>query len=243
MFNIYIKFIRNFLNFFDFFSQKKIINFFLFKFKKKELIFFDVGAHFGETVNLFGKYLNIKQFHCFEASPKDFEILKKKIAKSNYNKICYLNNFGLGQKNYDSFINQTKETSSSTINDINLSSNYFKRKLKILNISKIDNYYEKIPIKISYLDHYINQNKVEFIDILKIDTEGFELEVLKGLINNFQKVKFVYFEHHYDDMIKKNYTFSNIHNFLEKNNFKKIMKSKMIFRKSFEYIYENVINI
>ena len=241
MMSIYIKFIRYFLNFFDFFSQKKIINYFNFQFKKKEIVFFDVGAHFGETVYLFSKYLKVKQFHCFEASPRNFEILKKKIENSNYSNICHLNNFGLGHKSYDTFINQTKESSSSTINNINFNSSYFKKKIKILNISKIDSYVEKIPIKVTFLDHYINQNKIQLIDILKIDTEGFEFEVLKGLTKNFKKVKFIYFEHHYDDMIKKNYIFSDIHNLLEKNNFKKTMKSKMIFRKSFEYIYENML--
>ena len=240
MASIYIKFIRYFLNFFDFFSQKKIINYFNFQFKKKEIVFFDVGAHFGETVNLFSKYLKVKQFHCFEASPRNFEILKKKIVKSNYSNICHLNNYGLGHKNYDTFINQTKESSSSTINNINFNSTYFKKKIKILNISKIDSYVEKIPIKVTSLDNYIYQNKIQFIDILKIDTEGFEFEVLKGVTKNFKKIKFIYFEHHYDDMIKKNYTFSDIHNLLEKNNFKKTMKSKMIFRRSFEYIYENI---
>ena len=52
------------------------------------------------------------------------------------------------------------------------------------------------------------------------------------------KIKYVYFEHHYDDMLKKGYTFSDIHNFLKKNNFKMIFKSKMFFRKTFEYIYQ-----
>jgi len=38
-------------------------------------------------------------------------------------------------------------------------------------------------------------------------------------------------------MIKKNYTFSDINNFLKKNSFTKVFKAKMPFRKSFEYIY------
>ena len=80
------------------------------------------------------------------------------------------------------------------------------------------------------------------IDILKIDTEGFEFEVLKGLKENFNKVNFVYFEHHYDDMIKKNYTFSDIHKLLDNSGFVKRFKSRMPFRKSFEYIYENSKN-
>ena len=48
----------------------------------------------------------------------------------------------------------------------------------------------------------------------------------------------IYFEHHYDDMIIKNYKFSDINNLLIKFGFKKIAKNKMLFRKSFEYLYE-----
>ena len=45
------------------------------------------------------------------------------------------------------------------------------------------------------------------------------------------------FEHHYDNMIKKNYTFSDINAHLKNNNFKKVLKLKMPFRKTFEYFY------
>ena len=82
----------------------------------------------------------------------------------------------------------------------------------------------------------------ENIDILKIDTEGFEMNVLKGLSINYKIVTFIYFEHHYDDMIIKNYTFGDINEILLRYGFKKIYKSKMFFRKSFEYIYQNTIN-
>ena len=90
------------------------------------------------------------------------------------------------------------------------------------------------------LSNYIDENNISKIDILKIDTEGYELKVLKGLTPNQKFVRFIYFEHHYDDMIVKNYTFKNINNILLKSGFKKVYKSKMTFRKSFEYIYENV---
>ena len=50
------------------------------------------------------------------------------------------------------------------------------------------------------------------------------------------------FEHHYDNMIIKIYI-SDINNLI-KNNFNQIYKSKMPFRKTFEYIYkrEELIN-
>jgi hypothetical protein len=63
--------------------------------------------------------------------------------------------------------------------------------------------------------------------------------VLKGAKNILFKTKYILFEHHYDDMIVKNYFFSDIHNFLKENNFQQIYKSKMPFRKTFEYIYQN----
>ena len=89
------------------------------------------------------------------------------------------------------------------------------------------------------LNQFMVQNKILHVDILKIDTEGYELNVLKGLADSYKFVKFIYFEHHYDNMIKKNYTFSDINNILLKFGFKKVYKTKMIFRKSFEYIYKN----
>ena len=141
----------------------------------------------------------------------------------------------------ESHIKQTKESSSSTINDFNTNSKYFKRKLKILNISNIDQYYKKIPIKIIILDEYIKEKNLQNIDLLKIDTECFEFDVIQVLKKNYNIIKFIYFEHHYDDMIKKNYKFKDINQLLTKYGFKKIYKSKMYFRKSFEYIYENTI--
>ena len=85
----------------------------------------------------------------------------------------------------------------------------------------------------------IKKYDIKSLDLLMIDTEGYELNVLKGLSKNSKKVKLIYFEHHYDDMIIKDYKFSDIHKFLKNRGFIMIKKSKMIFRKSFEYVYEN----
>ena len=40
-------------------------------------------------------------------------------------------------------------------------------------------------------------------------------------------------------MILKKYKFRDINNLLTQYGFKKILKNKMLFRKSFEYLYEN----
>ena len=148
-------------------------------------------------------------------------------------------NYGLGNEVSKSYINQTVETSSSTINKINIDSKYLKRKLKILNVKNYDSFSYKVPIKLMTLDYFIEEKRIDNIDLLKIDTEGYELDVLKGLSKHSDKITLIYFEHHYDDMIIKNYNFGDIHKLLKSKNFIMIKKSKMIFRKSFEYIYEN----
>ena len=85
------------------------------------------------------------------------------------------------------------------------------------------------------------QETQEWIDSLNsvIDTEGSEFEILKGLEDRIKDIILIYFEHHYDLMLKKNYKFRDINSLLKKNNFKNVFKVKMPFRKVFEYIYIN----
>ena len=233
----YSKLIITLLNFLDYFQQKKIIELINSKFSKP-IIVFDVGAHYGETIKLFSNKINLKKIYSFEASPQNFSILKKNILKKKLNNV-EIHNLGLGDKIEKNYINQTVESSSSTMHKLNKTSKYFKKKLKILNIKNKDEFYQRIPVKILTLDYFIEQNNIQQIDLLKIDTEGYEFNVLKGLSKHSKKIKLIYFEHHYDDMIIKNYKFQDINELLKEKSFIMIKKSKMIFRKSFEYIYEN----
>lgn len=235
----YINFIRLVLNFLDNLRQKKFIDLFKKKFSNPITVI-DVGAHYGETIKIFYKNFNLRKIYSFEASPINFKILKKNLSDDLFNVEIY--NCGLGANVSETYINQTSESSSSTINEINQNSKYFLRKLKILNIKNRNLFTKKVPIKIITLDSFIDKKKIHNIDILKIDTEGFEFNVLKGLKKNYNKIKLIYFEHHYDDMILKNYKFSEINKLLNDYGFKMIKKNKMIFRRSFEYVYENKIN-
>ena len=111
--------------------------------------------------------------------------------------------------------------------------------MRFLNSSKKNEFFNKIEITTNTLANYLSDNKILNIDLIKIDTEGHEYDVLVGLDRNIKNVKTIIFEHHYDNMIKKNYTFSDMHFFFKKNFFRQVFKIKMPFRKSFEYIYIN----
>lgn len=232
MLRIYI--IQKLLNFFDYFQQKKVFNFLKDKINKNSILF-DVGAHYGETIINFDKNFDYSQIHSFEASPKNFLELEKKFSKK---KNLFINNFALSNENKQLSFNQFSDSSSSTLSKINKDSKYLKRKLKVQGLSNKVDYFQKINVNLRLLDDYFLDKKIDKIDLLKIDTEGHEYYVLKGSIQTLPKIEYIYFEHHYDDMLKKGYTFSDIHSLLKKNNFKMIFKSKMFFRKTFEYIYQ-----
>ncbi|MDC0346715.1 hypothetical protein OAM62_00890, partial [Candidatus Pelagibacter sp.] len=70
------------LSLFDYSYQKKWIKF-LKKNKYNDFkILIDIGAHKGESIKLFSKNFIIKKIISFEASPINFEFLKKKIDEN-----------------------------------------------------------------------------------------------------------------------------------------------------------------
>jgi FkbM family methyltransferase len=220
-------------------NKKKIISFFQKKFNLNPINVIDIGAHKGETIDLFLENFNISKIYSFEPNINLFNYL---INKKYDNKKIILMNFGVGKIEEKKELNIFKDTSSSTLNSINENTEYYKRKRKIMDFFLPNENFlsHKQTINVCNLTQFIRDKKICKIDILKIDTEGFEFNIINGINQkDFKKIKFIYFEHHYDLMINKNYKFSDINRLLKKNNFYQKFKLRMKYRKSFEYIYEN----
>ena len=227
----------------DSFYQRKKYKFLKKKIEKDIDIFFDIGAHHGETIKDFLRNFSIKKIYAFEPSQSNFTILKKNIKKLKFNN-DHLEieafPFGLGNLNEILDLNEIKDGESNTFNKIDTNSKYFKKKKKIITFFGLTEFFKKkIPTKIITLKNFLDEKKIDKIDFVKIDTEGFEYNILLGLEDYISKVNYILLEHHFDDMIIKNYKLSDLHNLLSNNNFKKIFKIKMPFRKSFDYIYKN----
>ena len=230
------------LKYFDYYYQIKLFNFLKKNNFKDFEIFFDIGAHEGESIILFSKNFNIKRIFSFEPSPVNFKKLSqnKRFIQNKFQDLeINLENYALGSEKRKLLMKQLSETSSSTINNIDQNSKYFKKKNTFLNLKKNENLIEEVEINQITLSDYLEQKKILKIDFLKIDTEGYEFNVLVGMGKYLQNVNLIMFEHHYHDMLIKDYSFSDIHDLLKKNNFNQIYKYKMPFRKTFEYIYIN----
>ena len=166
------------LNFFDHFHKKKIVN------KLSEInhnssfnTVFDIGAHKGETLKFFLKNMRIGNVYSFEPSKSSFEILirNSNILKKRYsNTNIFIENFAIGDTTKTVEFNNLNETSSSTIKSLDINSKYFKKKQNIFGKLIKEKQIQQIDFK-----EYLIIKKIENIDLLKIDTEGYELEVLK----------------------------------------------------------------
>jgi FkbM family methyltransferase len=226
----------------DFFYQKKKYSFLEKTISKEIDVLIDIGAHHGDTIAEFLTIFSIKRIYAFEPSKKNFNKLKRKVEKITKKNSVEVNIYqiGIGLKNDLLLLNEISDGVSNTFNSLNTNSNYYKKKKIITTLFGIKKFInKKVPTKIIPLKEFMIQKKINQVDLMKIDTEGFEYGTLLGLEDYIKKIKFILFEHHYDNMLIKNYKFRDIHKLLHDNGFEKIFKTKMPFRKSFDYIYEN----
>ena len=234
-------FILKILELFDYFHKKKIRQTIISILGKNIDTFFDVGAHRGETIKFIDGFMNVKKIFAFEPLNVNFKFLLKKTKKFSLRKETniFLFEKALGTEEVTKNIKEMRETSSSTFNEINIKSKYFKRKKRALNLGKGNNFYELKSVNVIKGTTVVKNNNIKSIDLLKIDTEGYEFSVITGFEEDICRVKVLLFEHHYNLMIKKNYKFSDIHKYLISKNFLLKKKFKMPLRKTFEYIYFN----
>ena len=77
---------------------------------------------------------------------------------------------------------------------------------------------KKTKVKTKKLSEIIKSQKIKKIDLVKIDTEGHEFEVLKGMGQSIKNIKYILVEFHNDE-IYLSYNPRKIHSYLIKNNF------------------------
>lgn len=130
-------------------------------------VVFDVGANIGQTVESFKTRWPEAYIHSFEPINTAFEQLKK----LKYDRVIY-NNMAVGNFNGEQEIIIYPEDSSVL--------NSLKPNLRPEHSNN------KQTVQVIEIDRYVESQNIKIIDLLKIDTEGFELEVLEGAKNTLQ---------------------------------------------------------
>jgi len=150
-------------------------------------VVFDAGANDGISVASFRDNLDNPTIHSFEPGRATFTILQRRTAGLPN---VHLNNLALGsQRGRVEFIENTRSDMSSILEP----SIECKGKIQ-----------DRYPVEVTTLDDYCAERHIPAIDILKSDTQGFDLEVIKGGKNLLteQRIHLIYMEMTFCDMYK-----------------------------------------
>ena len=200
------------------------------------LVIFDVGAHHGQSIKFFKKLYPDAEIFSFEPQKTSYEILKRRVAKWRYKGISTYQ-FGLGDltKTIDFHESVLSETSTFVLPDKD--SLYLKRKNRFL-FQKRVNLFKLVSTNITTLDDFVSKNKVNMIDILKIDVEGFEFKVIQGasLTLTQNKINILQIENQRNDMRQNDYF--AIDTFLRERHYSKVMEIRHPFGNFYELLYK-----
>ena len=177
------------------------------KFVKDDTIVLDIGANFGQLSILLSKCKKDVEVYSFEASKYIFEILKKNVQINNANVKLFHNLVG-NETEQELFIKKLNISKFNTYGS-NMIEKTELRNENSLNIEKINS------IKID--DIFFNKK----ISFMKIDVQGYDLEVLKGSKKTIIKQQMpIIFEYEEDFAKDFNYTFKNFESFIDEINYK-----------------------
>ena len=214
--------------------QKRISNFLQNKSIKTVI---DIGAHKGEFAQNALQIKSVNKIIAFEPQNKIFQLLKEKFAN---NKKITLNNFALSEKVEKKIMKINKMTATSTLNhEINKNSLYFKFKSFLL--YQKNSIISEEEINTTTFDVFFNEETFDENTLLKIDTEGYELHVLKGSERKIKEVKYILIENQFSKMYK-GVNFKDCHDFLRKKNFKLLKKFRFPTLHYEDRLYINELN-
>jgi FkbM family methyltransferase len=134
-------------------------------------VFFDVGANIGYLSAIAAGLVGpTGQVHCFEPVPEYFERVEK-LAALNPEYAFRANFCAAGEQPGKCMIYVTREPGQSTLVPA------YKKDPEIVST---------LEVPVIRLDAYLQQHGIERVALIKIDAEGFELPILRGLQGFFE---------------------------------------------------------
>jgi len=164
----------------------------------------DVGANIGlHTLNMARIVGNTGQVFAFEPDPSNFETLKKNVKINNYKNII-LEQKAVGDKHGRTTLYQSDHPGKHRI------------------FPQTEQAKSQVQVELTNLDNYFDSDMIDKINFIKIDVEGLEFSVLKGMKNilkNSKKIK-ILFEFMPENTMEVGFTPIELLNYLTSNNFK-----------------------
>ena len=147
---------------------------FVSKYIDKDMVCIDVGANIGYYSTLYSKNVGIGgKVISLEPSPINFEFLKKNLEKQEmHNFVCH--NLAAGENE-----DQVEFCVDSRANKCFI----------ITGKEQLPPNYKIIKVPVGTIDNIVTNEKLEKIDFIKIDVEGYEWQVIQGAIKSIKNYK------------------------------------------------------
>ncbi len=189
--------------------------------KTENINIFDVGANEGRWIDSVNEFFKKPNIHAFEPSEKEFQILKEKYSEERN---IVLNNFALGEMEDEQYFNINYKGGLNSFYDVNQNTNWFRRQQNNKKVFNENFTLKKQKVSINTIDNYLISKNIEFIDIVKIDTQGYEPKVLEGALNALKskKIQTILAEIIISDIYKSNVSFFELEKNLINNGYKLI---------------------
>jgi len=167
-------------------------------------IILDVGANSGQTAKRFRRVFPNSTIHSFEPSPSTYEKLKTRCAKFSNVKMW---NCGVGAENATLTFQENDHSDMSSF--LAPSKSCWGQIIR------------QIEVPVISLDAFAREQDLNFIHLLKSDTQGYDLEVFKGAsqLMNDNRIGLIYFEFIFSDMYKGSPYFHEMFLHLSQKNF------------------------
>ena len=175
-----------------------------------QMVAFDVGANVGQTTLAFEREFRSARIHSFEPNPEAYALLTKHVSG---HRLITTHPIALGSRCEDRAMHITKSNLTSSLLPISQTATRF--------LGDLVHEAGQAKVPVSSLDEFVAKENIGHVDLLKLDVQGFEIEVLRGaavsLRNNhistiLTEVTFVklyedqaYFHDVYGELIRHNY--------------------------------------
>ncbi|MHB1080823.1 MAG: FkbM family methyltransferase [Prosthecobacter sp.] len=164
---------------------------------------FDVGAHWGETIVELQTIFPNPIIHAFEPALSNLKVLRGKFDEQMLN--VTIHPLALGAEKGEKTFNLFEDSCWNSF--LNIDPEYDHGSERKIGTE---------AVKVEQLDNVLKCIGLESIDLLKIDTQGFDLEVLKGAKDAIEakKVKNILLEVNFSKMYSGQSSFTEILAFL-----------------------------